>query len=213
MFFVSVNCWPMFRRLRSAIFKFSSIKTDTLITLDIKAKPFASVFLANAIWRFITANHGMWWSWVCKLNHASFVYFSYSLYRLHNRKSERYRAGPRSRLLGFREETQNYAKRNRSQIFFFTCFVYRITSVIINLRFLQIVENNIIRLISNIKGSVITRCLCALSGLVPPVLCLMFVYNRKLSGFSAYKITKRSCQRYPWAGFPADRSCCCLNVF
>ena len=36
---------------------------------------------------------------------------------------------PRSRL-GFREETQNYAKRNRSQIL--TCFVYRITSVIIN---------------------------------------------------------------------------------
>ena len=32
---------------------------------------------------------------------------------------------PRSRL-GFREETQNYAKRNRSQIFFLTCFVYRI---------------------------------------------------------------------------------------
>ena len=28
---------------------------------------------------------------------------------------------PRSRL-GFREETQNYAKRNRSQIFFLTCF-------------------------------------------------------------------------------------------
>ena len=32
---------------------------------------------------------------------------------------------PRPRL-GFREKTQNYAKRNRSQIFFFTCFVYRI---------------------------------------------------------------------------------------
>ena len=31
---------------------------------------------------------------------------------------------PRPRL-GFREETQNYAKRNRSQIFFSTCFVYR----------------------------------------------------------------------------------------
>ena len=46
---------------------------------------------------------------------------------------------PRSRL-GFREETQNYAKRNRSQIFFLTCFVYRIASVIISLnqRFLQI---------------------------------------------------------------------------
>ena len=28
---------------------------------------------------------------------------------------------PRSRL-GFREETQNYAKRNRSQIFLLTCF-------------------------------------------------------------------------------------------
>ena len=32
---------------------------------------------------------------------------------------------PRSRL-GFREETQSYAKRNRSQIFFLTYFVYRI---------------------------------------------------------------------------------------
>ena len=31
---------------------------------------------------------------------------------------------------------QNYAKRNRSQIFFLTCFVFRITSVIINQRFL-----------------------------------------------------------------------------
>ena len=28
--------------------------------------------------------------------------------------------------LGFREETQNYAKRNRNQIFFLRCFVYRI---------------------------------------------------------------------------------------
>ena len=65
--------------------------------------------------------------------------------------------------LGFREETQNYAKRNRSQIFFLTCFVYCITSVIINQRFLQIVENIIIWLISDNKGSVITRCLCALS--------------------------------------------------
>ena len=37
---------------------------------------------------------------------------------------------PRSRL-GFREETQNYAKTNRSQIFFLTCFVYRIASVTI----------------------------------------------------------------------------------
>ena len=75
---------------------------------------------------------------------------------------------PRSRL-GFREETQNYAKRNGSQIFFLTCFVYRIASVIISLnqRFLQIVENIIIRLISDNKGSVITRCLCALS-----VVCL-----------------------------------------
>ena len=36
--------------------------------------------------------------------------------------------------LGFREETQNYVKRNRSQIFFLTCFVYHITSVIINNR-------------------------------------------------------------------------------
>ena len=41
-----------------------------------------------------------------------------------------------------RQETQNYAKRTRSQIFFLTCFVYRIASVIIsvNQRFLQIVE-------------------------------------------------------------------------
>ena len=38
----------------------------------------------------------------------------------------------RSRL-GFREETQNYAKRNRSQISFLICFVYRIASVIISL--------------------------------------------------------------------------------
>ena len=71
--------------------------------------------------------------------------------------------------LRFREETQNYAKRNRSQIFLFkTCFVYRIASVIgLNQRFLQIIENIIIRLISDNKGSVITRCLCALS-----VVCL-----------------------------------------
>ena len=34
-------------------------------------------------------------------------------------------SGKASRL-GFREETQNYAKRNRSLIFFLTCFVYRI---------------------------------------------------------------------------------------
>ena len=55
---------------------------------------------------------------------------------------------PRSRL-GFREETQNYAKRNRSQIFFLTCFVCRIGSVIISLnqRFLQIVENIIIMIV------------------------------------------------------------------
>ena len=66
---------------------------------------------------------------------------------------------PRSRL-GFCEEIQNYAKRNGSQIFFLTCFVYRIASVIISLnqRFLQIVENIIMRLISENKGSVITRC-------------------------------------------------------
>ena len=53
--------------------------------------------------------------------------------------------------LGFREETQNYAKSNRSQIL--TCFVYHITSVIIHQRFLQIVESIIIRLISDNKGS------------------------------------------------------------
>ena len=78
------------------------------------------------------------------------------------RAKRQYYKPPRSRL--FREETQNYAKKKeRSQIFFLTCFVYRITSVIINQRFLQIVENIIIRLISDNKGSVITRCLCALS--------------------------------------------------
>ena len=44
-------------------------------------------------------------------------------------KSAKYFMLPRSRL-GFREETQNYGKRNRSQIFFLTCFVYRIASVI-----------------------------------------------------------------------------------
>ena len=57
---------------------------------------------------------------------------------------------PRSRL-GFHEETQNYTKRSRSQILFSTCFVYRITSVIINQRFLQIVENITIRLIIDNK--------------------------------------------------------------
>ena len=66
------------------------------------------------------------------------------------RAKRQYFMPPRSRL-EFREETQNYAKRNRSQIFFLTCFVYRIASVIISLnqRFLQIVENIIIRLISD----------------------------------------------------------------
>ena len=66
------------------------------------------------------------------------------------RAKRQYFMPPRPRL-GFREETQNYAKRNRSQIFFLTCFVYRIDSVIIGLnqRFLQIVENIIIRLISD----------------------------------------------------------------
>ena len=75
---------------------------------------------------------------------------------------------PRSRL-GFRKETQNYAKRNGSQIFFLTCFVYHIASVIMSLnqRFLQMVENIIIRLISDNTGSVITGCLWALS-----VVCL-----------------------------------------
>ena len=63
------------------------------------------------------------------------------------RAKRQYFMPPRSHL-GFRKETQNYAKRNRSQIFFLTCFVYRIASVIISLnqRFLQIVENIIIRL-------------------------------------------------------------------
>ena len=37
------------------------------------------------------------------------------------RGKRQYFKPPRSRL-GFREETQNYAKRNRSQIFFLTCF-------------------------------------------------------------------------------------------
>ena len=72
------------------------------------------------------------------------------------RAKRKYYKPPRSRL-GFREETQNYVKKkNRSQIFFLTCFVYR-------QRFLQIIENIIIRLISDNKGSVITRSLCALS--------------------------------------------------
>ena len=44
------------------------------------------------------------------------------------RAKRQYFKPPRSRL-GFREETQNKAKRNRSQIFFLTCCVYRITSV------------------------------------------------------------------------------------
>ena len=61
---------------------------------------------------------------------------------------------PRSRL-GLRKETQNCAKRNRSQIFFLTCFVYRITSVIINQRFLPIVENIIIRLTVTIKEALL----------------------------------------------------------
>jgi len=58
------------------------------------------------------------------------------------RAKRQYFMPPRSRL-GFREETQNYAKRNRSQISFLACFVYRIASVIISLnqRFLQIAEN------------------------------------------------------------------------
>ena len=37
------------------------------------------------------------------------------------RAKRQYFKPPRSRL-GFREETQNYAKRNRSQIVFLTCF-------------------------------------------------------------------------------------------
>ena len=84
------------------------------------------------------------------------------------RAKRQYFKPPRSRL-GFREETQNYAKRNS---FFFTSFVYRITSMIKNQRFLQMVENIIIRLISDNKGSVITttRCLCALS-----IVCLLVI--------------------------------------
>ena len=39
------------------------------------------------------------------------------------RAKHQYFKPPRSRLR-FREETQNYAKRNRSQIFFLSCFVY-----------------------------------------------------------------------------------------
>ena len=42
-------------------------------------------------------------------------------------QSVQYFMPPRSRL-GFSEETQNYAKRNRSQIFFLTCFVYNATT-------------------------------------------------------------------------------------
>ena len=91
---------------------------------------------------------------------------------------------PRSRL-GFHEETQNYGKRNRSQIFFLTCFVYRIASVVISLnqRFLEIVENIIIGLMTK-KEALLQDVF---------VLCLLFVYNRKLSGFSADKITKLLC--------------------
>ena len=46
--------------------------------------------------------------------------------------------------------------------------------MIINQRFLQIVESIIIRLISDNKGGVITRCLCALS-----IVC---VFKRSLLG-------------------------------
>ena len=92
------------------------------------------------------------------------------------RAKRQYYKPPRSRL-GFREETQNYAKRNRSQIFFLTCFVYRITSVIINQRFLQIVENIIIRLI--IKEALLQEVF---------VLCLLFVYSRKHSGLALTKL-------------------------
>ena len=49
-----------------------------------------------------------------------------------------------------RRNTELYEEKH-SQIFFLTCFVCRIASVIISLtqRFLQIVENSIIRLISD----------------------------------------------------------------
>ena len=59
-------------------------------------------------------NFGFWSRLGCSGQSASMQYFM----------------PPRSRL-GFRQETQNYAKRSRSQIL--TCFVYRITSVIINI--------------------------------------------------------------------------------
>ena len=97
---------------------------------------------------------------------------------------------------------QGYAKRNRSQIFFFTCFVYRITSVIINQRFLQIVENIIIRLISDNKGSVITRCLCALS-----IVCLQ-QETQRVQRLQNYKtiMLKISVSWFPGAGQPAQQA-------
>ena len=81
------------------------------------------------------------------------------------RAKRQYFKPPRSRL-GFREERRNTELREekqKSNFLFNLFFFYRITSVIINQRFLQIAENIIIRLISDNKGSVITRCLCALS--------------------------------------------------
>ena len=83
------------------------------------------------------------------------------------RAKRQYFKPPRSRL-GFREETQNYAKKNKSNFLFnLAIFFYRIAPVIINQRFLQIFKNIIIRLISDNEGSVITRCVCAL-----PIVCL-----------------------------------------
>ena len=70
---------------------------------------------------------------------------------------------PRQGLVLGSAKVQGITKRKRSQIFFLTCFVYRITSVIINQKCLQIVENIIMRLISDNKGSVIAICFCALS--------------------------------------------------
>ena len=55
---------------------------------------------------------------VVSLRGVNFGFWS----RLGFRAKRQYFKPPRSRL-GFREEIQNYAKRNRSQIFFLTLFV------------------------------------------------------------------------------------------
>ena len=46
--------------------------------------------------------------------------------RLGMLRARRHYFKPSRSRLGFGKEAQNYAERNRSQIFFLTCFVYRI---------------------------------------------------------------------------------------